>query len=99
MEQNHHDHEIEELEQSLRRMEHDLQAHYQEMGKTLLEVADQQQKEVNKLVDDIISTRKQLSLTRDELECDDCLAFNPRDAQYCKRCGKKLSPSEREGES
>lgn len=98
MDQTDHNREIEKLEQSLRRMEHELQNHYQEMGKTILEVADQQQKEVNKLVDDIILTRTQLSLAREEIECDDCLAFNPLDARYCKRCGKKLTPTETKGE-
>lgn len=98
MEQKCHNHEIEELEQSLRRLECDLQAYYQEAGKNLLEVADQQQKEVNKLVDNIILTRKQLSIARHEIECDDCLAFNPADARYCKRCGKKLTPAEQKGE-
>ena len=93
-----HSREIEKLEQSLRRMEHDLQTHYQEMGKTILEVADQRQKEVNKLVDEMIEMQKKLSKARHEIECDACLAFNPLDARYCKRCGKKLTPTEIKGE-
>lgn len=98
MESNEQKPEIERLEQALHRMERELQTNYQEIGKTVLEAADQQQKEVNKLVDDIISTRKQLSIAIEEIECDDCLAFNPRDARYCKRCGKKLDQTETKGE-
>lgn len=92
MKQKNHNQDIQELELSLCQMESDLKEHYQELGKTVLEIADQQQKEVNRLVDNIILTRKQLSIARQEIECENCLAFNPMDARYCKRCGKKLIP-------
>ena len=92
MAQNDRQDEIVRLEKTLSQLEADLQACYTDMGKSLMELAGQEQKRVNELVDGIIAARKRLSLAKNEIECETCTAFNPPDARYCKRCGRRLSP-------
>ena len=82
------------MEQALSRLEADLQVRYSNMGKRLLELAEQEQREVNRLVDDMISIRKKLANAKHEIQCDHCLAFNAADSKYCKRCGAKITASD-----
>lgn len=82
---------IAEMEASLNRMEYQLQAHYCEMGKSILELVDVEQKVINKLVDDIIETRKELAKVKKEIQCEECMVYNTSDSKYCKRCGYKLT--------
>lgn len=83
--------EITKMEVSLNRMEYQLQAQYCEMGKSILELVDAKQKVINKLVDDIIETRRQLAVVKKEIQCEECMAYNTSDSKYCKRCGCKLT--------
>lgn len=87
--------QIKELEETLNRLEYELQSHYSDMGKCLLDLAEQEQKKVDKLVDEIIILRKRLSIYKQEIECSTCMTVNPPDAVYCKRCGKKFDYAER----
>lgn len=98
MEHDAQNNEIETLEKTLNQLEHELQAHYSDMGKSLLELAGHEQKEVNRLVDDIIAARRQLSAVRHEVECPACTALNTPDARYCKHCGQRLAPATEKGE-
>lgn len=84
-----------EMEKTLIRLENELQTHYRDIGKCLLEIAEHEQKTVNKLVDEIITLRRQLSICKQEIRCSTCMTVNPPDALYCKRCGKKLQNDER----
>lgn len=97
MEQNQNN-EIDEMEKDLNQLEHELQFRYSSMGKSLLDLADLEQKKVNKLVDEIIVMRKKLAIAKQEIECDECMTFNPSDARYCKRCGKRLAQFKEKGE-
>lgn len=83
--------EIEMMEKTLGQMEHELQNRYSEMGKSLLELADQERREIGSLVDDMIDLRRQLFTAKGETECENCTAYNPADARYCKNCGSKLT--------
>lgn len=84
--------EVVSLEESLARMETELHAHYCQMGKSLLELAEGEQKNVDALIDDIIKTRKKLVVARHEIECPECMTFNSEDSKYCRRCGTFLEP-------
>lgn len=83
--------EVAQLEESLAQMELELQSHYCQMGKQLLELAGSEQKTVGTLVDAIVKTRKKLVLAKHEIECPNCITFNSVDSKYCKRCGTPLS--------
>lgn len=78
------------LEETLARLEHKLQARYSEIGKSLLELAAQEQKEVNRLVDEIIAARKKLAQGKRQVRCGQCLALNQPGSAYCCQCGEKL---------
>lgn len=82
--------DIAQMEEKLRKLEHTLQRRYSEMGKGLLEMADQEQREIDRLVDEMIAIRKELAQAKNELRCESCTAFNPPDSNYCRRCGAKL---------
>lgn len=79
-----------ELEENLEILENSLYEHYYLMGKRLLEMADAEQVTVNRLVDEIIKTRRRLSVARREKHCPVCTTPNDNDSDFCKRCGNKL---------
>lgn len=83
---------IQAMEEELHRKEEELQAHYIQMGKSLLELADGEQRTIDHLVDDIIATRTRLAEARDERRCPACCLFNTADSRFCKHCGAKLTP-------
>lgn len=82
--------EIEEMEASLDGLQDELQQRYYETGKRLMEVASMEQEAINRLVDEIIRTRRKLASLRKEKSCPCCTALNDGDSAYCKRCGQKL---------
>ena len=81
---------IERLEQTLVRLELELQERYAQIGKSFLEMASHEQKEVNLLVDKIIHIRKKLTRAKREIQCPACLSYNPADSRFCRHCGQKL---------
>lgn len=82
---------MQELEDSIRQKECELQKHYSQMGKSMLEMAEVEQRIVNRLVDEIIEARAELVEIKEEQECPECMAYNDADSRYCKRCGAKLT--------
>lgn len=82
--------DIRELEKDLTVMEARLQTSYSRMGKSLLELADSEQRAINRLVDDIVAKKRQLSEARGEKQCPACMVFNDGDSRYCKHCGAEL---------
>ena len=82
--------EIQRLEQSLSEMEAALTEHYCDIGKSLLELAEKEDKEINQLVDQIIETRRQIAALQKKVQCPGCLFYNSPDSRYCSHCGKKL---------
>ena len=58
--------EISRMEKDLSKMEDNLYEHYCEIGKRILETAEQENKKVNRLVDQIIETRQKLSEVKKE---------------------------------
>lgn len=86
----HNADEIARMEGELSRLEYELQSRYRDMGKGLLEIAEQERREINRLADAIITTRKALTKARHETQCAQCATFNPPDSHYCKRCGARL---------
>lgn len=83
--------QVTRMEEKLDELEQQLQCHYCDMGKSILEMARQEQREINRLVDEIIKTRKALAQARCEVQCEECMAFNPPDSRYCRRCGARLA--------
>lgn len=83
--------EIQRLEQSLSEMETKLNEHYCDIGKSLLELAEKEDKEINHLVDQIVETRRQITTLRKQVRCPSCLSYNNPDSRYCSHCGAKLS--------
>jgi hypothetical protein len=51
---------VQKLERDLNKMEATLNEHYCNVGKQLLEMAEQEDREINNLVDKIIEIKKQL---------------------------------------
>lgn len=82
--------EIQTLTQSLSDMERTLQEHYCDIGKMFLEMFEREGPEINREVDQIIETRKRLTVLRKEVQCPDCFTYNDHGSRYCSHCGKKL---------
>lgn len=82
--------EIQRLTKSLGEMEAALNEHYCDVGKSLLELAEKEDKEINQLVDQIIETRRRIAALQKKIQCPDCLSHNSADSRYCSRCGTKL---------
>jgi ribosomal protein L40E len=82
--------ELNQLEGALAKKEHSLQALYCQLGKSVLELADGEKEKIDILVDDIIETRKKLVAIRQEIECPECMTYNPNDSRYCRRCGTPI---------
>lgn len=86
------------LEEKLDKMELELQARYCEMGKNLLELADTEQRAIDRLLERIIQTRRQLAKAKREIQCPACLTYNTADSAFCRKCGEKLPPAPKETE-
>lgn len=80
-----------DLESVLSKKEQELNELYCDMGKSLLEMAENEQRVANRLVDEIIALRKKLVRARKSVQCAECLAYNAADSNYCSRCGSRLA--------
>ena len=78
------------LEDTIHQKECELQKHYSQMGKSLLEIAEGEQRVINRLVDEIIEARSELVQIKEQKNCPACTAYNDADSRYCKRCGARL---------
>ena len=87
------------LEQKLDKMELELQLRYCEMGKNLLELADTEQRAIDRLLERIVAARRQLARAKHETQCPACLCYNTPDSLYCRKCGEKLPPAQEEKET
>lgn len=90
---------VQALEETIHKKECELHEHYCQMGKSLLEMAEGEQRSINRLVDEIIAARSELVLVKGQIECPECTAYNDADSRYCKRCGAKLAGPEEEQET
>lgn len=82
--------EISAIEQKLIRLEQQLQATYNNVGKKFLILAENEQQKINNLVDSIIKTRKSLTEEKKEIQCPNCMTFNIAESQFCRQCGKSI---------
>lgn len=82
--------EFQRLSASLCKMEAALNERYCDIGKSLLEFAEKEDKEINQLVDQIIETRRRIAALQKKIQCPDCLSYNHPDSRYCSHCGTKL---------
>lgn len=89
---------ITQLEGELFHLEADLQAHYCQIGKEILDMVESEKGKINDLVDEIIKLKKKIAVLNNEIECPWCMAYNLSGSQYCKHCGEKLNAIERVGE-
>jgi uncharacterized paraquat-inducible protein A len=82
------------LEHSLQEMESTLASHYCNLGKQILEVAEKEDREISQLVDEIIETKKKLSVLNRTILCPNCNTQNSSESNYCHACGTKLPKGE-----
>jgi hypothetical protein len=80
---------VQDLERDLHKMEIALDEHYRNIGKQLLEMAEQEGQEINNLVDNIIEIKKQLYELHQTVQCPSCLLMNSSESRYCNQCGNK----------
>jgi hypothetical protein len=71
-------------------METALNERYCNIGKQLLEMAEQEDQEINSLVDQIIEVKKQLYELDRTVQCPNCLWMNSSESKYCSHCGNEL---------
>lgn len=86
---------IAELESDIVELEMQLQARYSTMGKTLLDIAHNEQNETDKLFDELLRARKDLSTMKEEIRCHVCEATNLAKSRYCRACGSRLNSEAR----
>jgi uncharacterized protein (DUF3084 family) len=84
------DENVQRLERNLNKMETALNEHYCNIGKQLLEMAEQEDQEINSLVDKIIEIKKQLYELEQTVQCPSCFLMNSSDSRYCSHCGCEL---------
>lgn len=89
---------ITQMEGELTHLEADLQARYCQIGKEILELAENEQGKINNLVDEIIKIKKKLAVIKNEIQCPWCMAYNSSDSKYCKHCGEELDTIGKKGE-
>ena len=87
-----------QLEGEIHQKECELQKRYSQMGKSLLEMAEGEQRAINRLVDEVIEARAELAQIKLQRECPKCTAYNDADSRYCKRCGARLDEMKTETE-
>lgn len=78
------------IERSLQDAEEALTQRYCALGKTLLDMMESEEPAINRLSDEIVSLRKQLSEARGEIVCGVCLTHNPPENRFCRFCGAFL---------
>jgi hypothetical protein len=81
---------VQNLERDLNKMETILNEHYCNIGKQLLEMAEQEDQEINNLVDKIIDIKKRLYELEQTVQCPSCLLKNSSGSRYCRHCGNEL---------
>lgn len=82
--------EIQRLTQKLDHMEQDLIEKYCDVGRSILEKAEQESKEINHLVDEVVKVKQELVKVRGEKRCPNCYHYNEPDSIYCNKCGVKF---------
>lgn len=90
MNDEHGGQDVARMETALEEMEQALLARYSDVGKSVLELAEGEQRQVNALVERIVRARRQLARARGEVQCGECMTLNTPDSRYCKRCGHPL---------
>jgi hypothetical protein len=84
------DENVRKLARDLNKMETTLNEHYCNIGKQLLEIAEQEDQEINGLVDKIIEIKKKLYELGQTVQCPCCLLMNSSESRYCSHCGNEL---------
>lgn len=82
--------EIQELTQKLDYMEQELLEKYCDVGKSILEKAEKESKEIDQLVDEVIKVKQELVRAKGEKRCPHCYQYNEPESFYCSKCGAKL---------
>lgn len=95
----HTQEEISKMEKELSKMELNLCDSYCEVGKAVLETAEQESRKINNLVDEIVEMQQKLVALKGEKYCPACTEHNDQNSLYCKRCGHKLEDNEQDEKS
>lgn len=82
--------EIQRLTRQLDHMEQELMEKYCDVGKFVLEKIEKENREVDRLVDQVIQVKKELMKAKGEIQCSNCYQYNEPGSLYCNRCGEKL---------
>lgn len=82
--------DINSIEENLNSLESELQNHYSQMGRTVLELADHEQRIIDELIAEIIELKTAIHQKRNEIQCPNCMKFNAAESNYCRFCGEAL---------
>lgn len=82
--------EVEQLTKRLDHMEQKLLEKYCDVGKTVLEQVEKENREIDQLVEQVIEVKKELVRVKGEIRCPYCYQYNEPESVYCNRCGKRL---------
>lgn len=88
--------EIQRLTQKLSHMEQELLEKYCDAGKLLLEKAEEESREIDRLVDEVIQVKQELVRVKGEKRCPNCYHYNEAESMYCSKCGTKLEEEREE---
>ena len=78
------------LEVQLARTELEMQEHYRQFGREMLELADREQRSIDRLLEQMARLRAQLTQEKRQISCPYCGCCGDADSIYCKRCGHKM---------
>lgn len=88
------DREKQKMMQDIAGIETELQVCYIRIGKRVLEIAEQEQKGVYRLVDALVKKKKALSAARHRKTCPACLVQHEEENRFCRYCGEPLAAGE-----
>lgn len=82
--------EIEYLTWQLDQKEQELQEKYCDVGKSIMEKIEKENKEIDHMVDEVIQLKRKLVKAKGQIRCPNCHQYNEPGSSYCSSCGKKL---------
>lgn len=82
--------EIEYLTRQLDQKEQELQEKYCDVGKSIMEKIEKENKEIDHMVDEVIQLKRKLVKAKGQIRCPNCHQYNEPGSSYCSSCGKKL---------
>ena len=70
--------------------EQELQEKYCDVGESIMEKIEKENKEIDHMVDEVIQLKRKLVKAKGQIRCPNCHQYNEPGSSYCSSCGKKL---------